>query len=223
MGVKKETTGSFQALDPSSSEYKKQKKNRQTNERNYLAAIKPPGVRDYFRPRGRDLVREIRTGGAPGQTAIPDSVDGATPGGSDGGGREQGTGSTFSVIRGQRPESTGDGRGRVSSGGTETGAVSPLDGNPRLKCATRTDLRIVAVARSYAKSIGISFGYAQVDLERIARIAQAYSEVKEDPKDRGVIDLGDLKGEAVRASRKRKMKLAPWIREAVEEKIERES
>jgi hypothetical protein len=28
MGVKKETTGSFQALDPSSSEYKKQKKNR---------------------------------------------------------------------------------------------------------------------------------------------------------------------------------------------------
>jgi len=38
--VKKETTGSFQALDPSSSEYKKQKKNRQTNERNYLAAIK---------------------------------------------------------------------------------------------------------------------------------------------------------------------------------------
>jgi hypothetical protein len=38
-----------------------------------------------------------------------------------------------------------------------------------------------------------------------------------------VIDLGDLKSEAVRASRKRKMKLAPWIREAVEEKIERES
>jgi hypothetical protein len=42
-------------------------------------------------------------------------------------------------------------------------------------------------------------------------------------KGRIVIDLGDLKGEAVRASRKRKMKLAPWIREAVEEKIQRES
>jgi hypothetical protein len=42
-------------------------------------------------------------------------------------------------------------------------------------------------------------------------------------KGRTVIDLGDLKGEAVRASRKRKMKLAAWIREAVEEKIERES
>lgn len=41
-------------------------------------------------------------------------------------------------------------------------------------------------------------------------------------KGRIVIDLGDLKGEAVRASRARKMKLAPWIREAIEEKVARE-
>jgi len=41
-------------------------------------------------------------------------------------------------------------------------------------------------------------------------------------KGRIVIDLGDLKGEAVRASRARGMKFAPWIREAVEEKIIRE-
>lgn len=41
-------------------------------------------------------------------------------------------------------------------------------------------------------------------------------------KGRIVIDLGDLKGEAVRASRAREMKLAPWIREAVEEKVARE-
>ena len=53
--------------------------------------------------------------------------------------------------------------------------------------------------------------------------ALAAEEEKISGKVRIVIDLGDLKGEAVRASRKRKMKLAPWIREAVEEKIERES
>jgi len=53
--------------------------------------------------------------------------------------------------------------------------------------------------------------------------ALAPDEEKISGKGRIVIDLGDLKGEAVRASRKRKMKLAPWIREAVEEKIERES
>jgi hypothetical protein len=53
--------------------------------------------------------------------------------------------------------------------------------------------------------------------------ALAADEEKISGKGRIVIDLGDLKGEAVRASRKRKMKLAPWIREAVEEKIERES
>jgi hypothetical protein len=47
-------------------------------------------------------------------------------------------------------------------------------------------------------------------------------EEKISAKGRIVIDLSDLLGEAVRASRKRKMKLAPWIREAVEEKIERE-
>ena len=41
-------------------------------------------------------------------------------------------------------------------------------------------------------------------------------------KGRIVIDLGYLKGEAVRASRARKMKLAPWVREAIEEKVERE-
>jgi hypothetical protein len=51
----------------------------------------------------------------------------------------------------------------------------------------------------------------------------AADEEKISGKGRIVIDLGDLKGEAVRASRKRKMKLAPWIREAVAEKIERES
>ncbi len=41
-------------------------------------------------------------------------------------------------------------------------------------------------------------------------------------KGRVVIDLGDLKGEAVRCARNRKMKLAPWIREAIEEKVSRE-
>jgi hypothetical protein len=41
-------------------------------------------------------------------------------------------------------------------------------------------------------------------------------------KGRIVIDLGDLKGEAVRSSRARKMKLAPWIREAIEEKVAKE-
>ena len=53
--------------------------------------------------------------------------------------------------------------------------------------------------------------------------AKKPDEEKISGKGRIVIDLGDLKGEAVRASRKRKMKLAPWIREAVEEKIERET
>jgi hypothetical protein len=42
-------------------------------------------------------------------------------------------------------------------------------------------------------------------------------------KGRIVIDLGDLKGEAVRGPRARQMKLAPWIREAIGEKIRKES
>ena len=41
-------------------------------------------------------------------------------------------------------------------------------------------------------------------------------------KGRIVIDLGDLKTKAVRASRARGMKFAPWVREAIEEKVERE-
>jgi hypothetical protein len=53
--------------------------------------------------------------------------------------------------------------------------------------------------------------------------AKKLDEVKFTGKGRIVIDLGDLKGEAVKASRKRKRKLAPWIREAVEKKIEQES
>lgn len=42
-------------------------------------------------------------------------------------------------------------------------------------------------------------------------------------KGRIVIDLGDLKTKAVRASRARGMKFAPWVREAIEEKVEREN
>lgn len=41
-------------------------------------------------------------------------------------------------------------------------------------------------------------------------------------KGRIVIDFGDLKTPAVRASRARGMKFAPWVREAVAEKVERE-
>jgi len=41
-------------------------------------------------------------------------------------------------------------------------------------------------------------------------------------KGRIVIDLGDLKTQAVRVSRARGMKFAPWVREAIEEKIVRD-
>jgi hypothetical protein len=90
--------GEFNALDPASKEYKKQAKNRKKHEDDYQQALKLKGVGDYLKSGGRDLVREFRTGGAPGQAASPESVDGATSGGSDGRGGEQGTGSSFSVL-----------------------------------------------------------------------------------------------------------------------------
>ena len=73
---------------------------------------------------------------------------------------------------GRRPEQTGDGRRRYSSGG-----LAPLEGAPIVRSATGPDPGIVAVAEQYAAANGIDLRrqarYAIVDIE-FACIAQAY-------------------------------------------------
>lgn len=63
----------------------------------------------------------------------------------------------------------------------------PLLGAPRIEGATGPDPGLVAVAESYAASIGITLGrqaeFVNVNPEFARRIAQAYDEMKHDPSD----------------------------------------
>jgi hypothetical protein len=84
-----------------------------------------------------------------------------------------------------RPEQTGDGRRRYSSGG-----LAPLEGAPRVNGATGPDPGIVAVAEQYAAANGIDLRrqarYAEVNVELATRIAQAYEEMQHAPLDPAV-------------------------------------
>ena len=89
-----------------------------------------------------------------------------------------------------RPQPTGDGAGRYSSGG-----LAPLAGAPTVAGASGPDARLVAVAEQYAASVGIDLrrqpAYVQVDPERGARIAAAYEAMAHAPNDPAVREAYD--------------------------------
>ena len=67
------------------------------------------------------------------------------------------------------------------------GRATPLAGAPNVRGATGPDLNLIAVADSYAASIGIDLrrqaSYADVDPAFAARVAQAYEEMEHAPND----------------------------------------
>jgi len=81
-----------------------------------------------------------------------------------------------------RPQPTGDGAGRYSSG-----SLAPLEGAPLVEGATGPDARLVAVAEQYALEAGIDLkrqgAFVQVDEDRARRIAAAYEEMQHAPND----------------------------------------
>lgn len=93
-----------------------------------------------------------------------------------------------------RPSTRGEERateppagGRVERGrGEEGGGIAPLEGAPNVQGATGPDPRLVAVAKAYAKKAGIPYRrqskYVEVTEDRAKRIAQAYEEMRHDPK-----------------------------------------
>jgi hypothetical protein len=120
---------------------------------------------------GGDVREEAvgRRGKQSGQDAV-----GAAAGGR-GAGRRAGVGR-------QRPESTGDGRGRA-----EGRKIAPLAGAPSVPGINGPDPEIVAVAERYAAENGIDLKrqaeYVQVDEDRAKRIAEAYEEMPHAPQD----------------------------------------
>lgn len=103
-------------------------------------------------------------------------------------GRRDGQDSVGSTSRkqraavGQRPESTGDGRGRDQSR-----KLTPLTGSPSVPGINGPDPQVVAVAERYAKENGIDLKrqaeYVKVDPERAKRIADAYEQMAHAPQD----------------------------------------
>ena len=81
-----------------------------------------------------------------------------------------------------RPEQTRDTRRR-----TEGRSLAPLEGSPIVQGATGPDPRLVAVAEKYAQENGIDLNrqseYVKVDVERARRIADAYDNMQNNPKD----------------------------------------
>jgi hypothetical protein len=108
------------------------------------------------------------------------------PGEDAGGGRERDGGKYAKSARAgvgrQRPESTGDGRGRA-----EGRKIAPLAGAPSVPGINGPDPEIVAVAERYAAENGIDLKrqaeYVQVDEDRAKRIAEAYAEMPHAPQD----------------------------------------
>jgi hypothetical protein len=77
---------------------------------------------------------------------------------------------------------------RGDRGGRDQGrSLAPLEGAPIVKGATGPDPRLVEVAEQYARDNGISLRrqaeFVEVDLERAARIAQAYAAMPHAPQD----------------------------------------
>lgn len=76
---------------------------------------------------------------------------------------------------------TGDGGGR-----TESRKITPLKGSPSVKGINGPDPQLVAVAEKYAADNGIDLKrqseYVEVDEDRAKRIADAYEQMKHDPK-----------------------------------------
>jgi len=86
-----------------------------------------------------------------------------------------------------RPERARDRERRL-----EGRSYTPLEGTPVIQGASGPDPRLVAVAEKYAKENGIDLKrqseYVKVDVERAKRIAQAYEEMVNDPKNPKVIE-----------------------------------
>jgi hypothetical protein len=93
------------------------------------------------------------------------------------------------------PEQTASGAGQAAAQTAagrqaQVGEFDPLPGAPRVRGFTGPDPRLVAVAKSYADSVGIKLerqsSYAEVDPARAARIAQAYEDMPHAPRDPAV-------------------------------------
>jgi hypothetical protein len=80
-----------------------------------------------------------------------------------------------------RPQPTGDGTGR-----TKSSTITSLEGTPSIQGVNGADPQLIAVAEQYAKENGIPFNrqaeYVKVDEERAARLANAYEQMVNDPK-----------------------------------------
>lgn len=80
-----------------------------------------------------------------------------------------------------QPQRTGDGGGR-----SESRKITPLKGSPSVKGINGPDPQLVAVAEKYAADNGIDLKrqseYVEVDEDRAKRIADAYEQMKHDPK-----------------------------------------
>ncbi len=81
----------------------------------------------------------------------------------------------------------GDNRGRGGSRSLEGGGLAPLKGAPTIRGHKGPIQNLVKVADKYAEDFGINYlpqvEYAKVDPIRAARIAQAYTDMPNDPND----------------------------------------
>jgi len=88
----------------------------------------------------------------------------------------------YETDQSNRSQSRGDGSGRPTSG-----QLTALQGTPKIEGATGPNEALVKVAEDYARSIGIDVKrqaeYVKVDVDRAARIAQAYEEMEHAPSD----------------------------------------